>query len=121
MNTSEGLQEDLKALHQASIRMDELATRAQEERSQEVGSALVEAVGEWVQLVEAFVDRCTDEEVLAAYRTVTVRLEQLLSRLESADTADELQGVRQALPEVIDAWSQVMSDLIQAALASENR
>lgn len=117
MSSPEGLQEELKALHQASIRMDELATRAQQERTQEVGSALVQAVGEWVQLVEAFVDRCTDEGVLAAYRTVTLRLEQLLARLESADTAHELQGIRQALPEVIDAWSQVMSDLIQTALA----
>lgn len=112
------MEEILAKLHQASVRMDQLASRAQSERTEEIGAALVAAVSDWVELVEIFVEHCPDRGMLATYLASTQQLESLLSNLENAHTEDELAEVRRALPSVVEQWGQVIAQLIGASMAS---
>ncbi len=112
------MQHILEKLHQASLRLDELANRAQSEKTEEVGAALVLAVSDWVELVEFFIDHCPSHKVLADYLSATQGLERLLTKLEDAQDESELALVRQALPRVVERWGLVIASLIQNSMGS---
>ncbi|MBI3926734.1 MAG: hypothetical protein HY319_14430 [Armatimonadetes bacterium] len=111
------VQQELARLHEASRAMDLLASRAQEERTPELGVALVTAVGDWIELIERFVDRCQDQPLLDRYFAAVQALEHLLTGLETAHSAEELGTVRTRMPLVVEQWSSVMGELLESAVA----
>ena len=98
----------LKELHSASQDLDRLAHQAlagdQASRGQ-----LVEGMGQWVQLVQGFVDRCPDGPAHQAYDQATRDLETALVTLAHSQDSAEVDRLGQELSGIVERWSQALT------------
>ena len=101
----------LKDLQTASQDLDRLAHQALAGDSASRGQ-LVQGMGEWVQLVQGFVDRCPDGPPRQTYLAATADLEQaLLTLAQSADSA-EVERLGQELSGIVERWSQALTGVL---------
>jgi hypothetical protein len=121
MERRQELMEGLRELQRVSIEMDQLARRAGEERSSELGAQLVQVVGRWVGLVEGFVKYCPEGEKLQAHQKATRGLEHLLQKLDELKDADEIRKLEREFPPAVDIWSIALTDVIQLVLSGAPR
>jgi len=105
----------LKQLHSASQDLDRLAHQAlagdQASRGQ-----LVEGMGQWVLLVQGFVDRCPAGPVRETYDLATRELEGALHTLEHSADKAEVDRLGQELSGIVDRWSTALTSLLAEVL-----
>ena len=105
----------LKQLHTASHDLDRLAHQAlagdQASRGQ-----LVEGMGQWVLLVQGFVDRCPSGPVREGYDAATAELETALHTLEHSSDKDEVERLGQERSGIVDRWSGALTALLGEVL-----
>lgn len=105
----------LKQLHTASQDLSSLAQEAlagdQASRGQ-----LVEGMGQWVQLVQGFVDRCPPGPVAESYEAATGELETALHTLEHSSDKAEVERLGQELSGIVDRWSGALTALLGEVL-----
>lgn len=117
MERNKEILEGLRELRNVSMEMDQLARRAQEERTSETGAELVQIVGRWVGLVEGIVKHCPDGPKLHAYQQATRGLEHLLQRLDSLNEEAEIRNLESEVTPAVDQWSNALTEVIQEVLA----
>lgn len=117
MERRQELLKGLRELQNVSVEMDQLARRAQDERTSELGAELVRVVGRWVGLVEGFVQHCPPGPKLHAYQQATRGLEHLLHKLDTLQDADEIRKLENEFPPAVDIWSDALTEVIQEVLA----
>lgn len=105
----------LKQLHTASQDLESLAHQAlagdQASRGQ-----LVEGMGQWVLLVQGFVDRCPPGPVREAYDAATAELETALHTLEHSQDAAEVNRLGQDMSAIVERWSTALTGLLAEVL-----
>jgi hypothetical protein len=117
MERRKELLQGLYELQRVSMEMDQLARRAQEERTGETGAELVQVVGRWVGLVEGIVKHCPDGPKLHAYQHATRDLETLLQKLDSLKEVEEVRKMEGEFTPAVDQWSLALTEVIQEVLA----
>lgn len=105
-------EDSLKELEDASVRMEDLAQRAEGDLS--VLNELVLAISEWVDQVDQFVDRCEDPEILRNYQEATLGLDAFLSKLHDPQAVETME---QELPEVVSRWEEAIRALVRSTLS----
>lgn len=121
MERRQELMQGLRELQRVSVEMDQLARRAQEERTSELGAELVRVVGRWVGLVEGFVQYCPPGDKLNAYQHATRGLESLLQKLDTLQDAVEIRKLEHEFPAAVDTWSDALTEVINEVLAGAPR
>ncbi len=106
--------DSLKGLEDASVRMEDLAQRAEGDLS--VLNELVQAISEWVEQVDHFVDRCEDPDILRDYQEATLALDAFLSKLHDPEAVESME---EELPQVVSQWEEAIRALVRSTLASD--
>ena len=107
--------DSLKQLHNASQDLSSLAQEALAGDSASRGQ-LVEGMGQWVQLVQGFVDRCPPGPVRENYDAATAELEAALHTLEHSEDKEEVARLGQELAGIVDRWSGALTALLAEVL-----
>ncbi len=121
MAAKKELMEALHELHRVSVEMDQLTSRAEGERTSEMGAELVRVVGRWVGLVEGFVQYCPPGEKLVNYQQATRGLEDILQGLDGLNDVDEIRGQERRVQPAVDRWSEALTEVINEVLGAASR